>query len=86
MSIDLAIVAAGLLAFAGGLIVGYALRSYVSRRRRRRSRYRPNTLGMTLAPPTDTSRPREYEGVPLVPEPDGADTRHTSSEVHRNSG
>ena len=85
MSIDLAIVAAGLLAFAGGLIVGYALRSYISRRRRRRSRYRPNTLGMTLAPPNETSRHREHEGVPLVPEPDGADTRHTSSEASRDS-
>jgi len=86
MSIDVAIVAAALLAFAGGLLVGYALRSYISRRRRRRSGYRPNTLGMTLAPPTETSLHREHEGVPLVPEADGGDMRHTSSEASRNSG
>ena len=83
MSIDLAIVAAGLLAFAGGLVVGYALRSYISRRRRRRSGYRPNTLGMTLSPPTETSQHREHDGVPLVPEPDAGGAEQVSGEAAR---
>ena len=83
MSIDVAIVAAALLAFAGGLVVGYALRSYISRRRRQHSRYRPNTLGMTLAPPNETSRHREHEGVPLVPEPDAGGAQHVSGEAAR---
>ena len=85
MTIDLPIVAAALFAFACGLAVGYALRSYLSRRRRRRSRGRPNTRGMTLAPPHETSRHPDHDGVPLVPEPDGCDTRHTSSEASPNS-
>ena len=80
MRIDLVIVAATLFAFASGLVVGYALRSYISsRRRRRRSRYRANTLGMTLAPPIETSRHPQLEGVPLVPEPDAGRAQQGSS-------
>ena len=67
MSVGWAMFAALLLAFAAGLMLGYALRSYISRRRRR-WRNRGYDLSMGLSPParadpTDTSA----DLAPLVP-------------------
>ena len=50
MSVGWPIFAALLLTFAAGLMLGYALRSYISRRRRR-WRNRRYDLSMGLSPP-----------------------------------
>ncbi len=67
MSVGWAMFAALLLAFAAGLMLGYALRSYISRRRRRwRNRGYDRSMGLSPpahADPADASA----DLAPLVP-------------------
>jgi hypothetical protein len=67
MSVGWQIFAALLLAFAAGLMLGYALRSYISRRRRRwRNRGYDRSMGLSPpahADPADASA----DLAPLVP-------------------
>ena len=67
MSVGWPIFAALLLAFVAGLMLGYALRSYISRRRRR-WRNRRYDLRMGLSPPAHAD-PADASAdlVPLVP-------------------
>ena len=71
MASDLLVVALGVLsAFAAGSVFGYAIRSYISRRRRRRHlRNRSQMVGTVLSPPPRSASPEpSTDSVPLVPE------------------
>ena len=73
MTSDLLLLAAlGLLsAFVTGLMLGYALRSYISRRRRRR-RNQGYDRGAALSPPAHAaSADAAADLVPLAPAPGG---------------
>ena len=87
MTSDLLLLAAlGLVfAFLAGLMLGYALRSYISRRRRRRrnQRYDPSAA---LSPPAHDGS-ADADVVPLAPELDGgpdSGSRKRLKQHHRN--
>ena len=70
----------GLLIFAAGFGIGFAVRSYVSLRRRRKRRDL-SMFGMVLSPPSTRTGTEHF--APLVPECEGAgpSTKRGNSEV-----